>query len=107
MKFTQYKPKQADLKEYYTAFQNLFLAVYGTRLATICALDGHALGGGCILALMFDSRVMQDGARIGMNEAEFGLAAPNWAMSLLRNTVGQRAAEKALSTGMVFESGAL
>jgi enoyl-CoA hydratase/carnithine racemase len=68
-------------------------------------MDGHALGGGCILALMFDSRVMQYGARIGMNEAEFGLAAPNWAMSLLRSTVGQRAAEKALSTGTVFDSG--
>jgi 3,2-trans-enoyl-CoA isomerase len=46
-------------------FQEVWLALYGTRLATVASLNGHALAGGCILALACDLRVIGPSANIG------------------------------------------
>lgn len=40
---------------------------------------GHAIAGGCVLALNCDSRIMVNGKfKIGLNEAKLGLVVPFW-----------------------------
>jgi enoyl-CoA hydratase/carnithine racemase len=70
-------------------------------------MSSHAIAGGCILALMCDVRIIAEGARIGLNESEFGIAAPPWTASMLRNTVGPRHAERSLCLGTLYEAGVL
>lgn len=71
--------------------------------------------GGCCISLCCDYRVMADGARIGLNEVELGIAVPKFWAALMARTVSQGVAEKlcafaqmadaqqALSVGMVDE----
>ena len=63
-----------ELAAYWTAVQEMWLALYMTPLATVAAISGHAPAGGCLLALACDYRVLVEGKyRIGLNEAQIGL----------------------------------
>lgn len=57
--------------------QNVFDAVENLPQVTFAALNGHALGGGCELALACSFRLMVAGARIGLPECRLGLI-PGW-----------------------------
>lgn len=44
-------------------------------------------------------------ARIGLNEAEYGMAVPVWMAEILKKTVGDHHAERACSLATIFEAG--
>lgn len=70
------------------------------------AINGHAPAGGCVLALCCDYRVMADGPyRIGLNETQVGLVAPEGIQRLMRRAVGAHRAERLLVSGELVESG--
>ena len=82
---------------------------------TICALNGHAFGGGLELAAACDIRVMTPRATLAVPEAKVGIV-PGWSgtqrlMRLLPESVGKEmalfgrriSAERALSIGFVAE----
>ncbi len=69
------------------------------------ALAGHSPAGGCVLALCCDYRVMADGPyRIGLNETQVGLVAPEGIQSLLARVVGPHRAERLLVSGTLVEA---
>ncbi|MDI1252860.1 enoyl-CoA hydratase/isomerase family protein [Thermomonas sp.] len=69
------------------------------------ALAGHSPAGGCVLALCCDYRVMADGPyRIGLNETQVGLVAPEGIQSLLARVVGPHRAERLLVSGALVEA---
>ena len=71
----------------------------------VAAIAGHAPAGGCVLALCCDYRVMASGPfRIGLNETQVGLVAPEGIQRLMRRTVGAHCAERLLVTGELVES---
>jgi 3,2-trans-enoyl-CoA isomerase len=97
-----YNKPRASVCAFWTALQDVFLALYGSKLATVCAINGHAPAGGCFLASLSDYRVGasdQPKAVMGLNEAKFGLVAPPWFAGPLANCVGVRQAEKMLQLG--------
>ena len=49
-------------------FAECVAAWYSLRKPVVAALSGHALAGGCILALLADLRILVAGAMIGLNE---------------------------------------
>ncbi|HEV7864336.1 MAG TPA: enoyl-CoA hydratase-related protein [Acidimicrobiia bacterium] len=66
-----------------------FGAWAGLTMPTIGALSGHALGGGCELALTLDFRCMARGrGRIGLPEAQRGLLAAGGGTQRLARLVG-------------------
>jgi enoyl-CoA hydratase/carnithine racemase len=73
----------------------------------VAAIAGHAPAGGCVLALCCDYRVMArspDPAkpfRIGLNETQVGLVAPEGIQALLRRVVGAHRAERLLVGGLM------
>ena len=70
------------------------------------AIAGHAPAGGCVLALCCDYRVMAEGPfRIGLNETQVGLVAPESIQHLLRRVVGAYRAERMLVSGELVHSG--
>lgn len=105
-----YKPEPDRLTQFWTSFQQVFLDLYGSRLAVIGAITGNAPAAGCMLALCCDYRVMastpsSSAAKspvIGLNEAKFGIVAPPFLGNLLLRTIGIRNGELALSLGTLY-----
>ncbi len=51
----------------------------------VAAVNGHAIAGGCILALACDQRIVARGkARIGLTEVLVGVPFPAWALEIAR-----------------------
>jgi len=105
-----YKPDPERLTKFWSSFQQLFLDLYGSRLAVIGAITGNAPAAGCMLALCCDYRIMASSPpsgkppMIGLNEAKFGIVAPPFLGNLMLRTIGMRRGEAALSLGTLYNS---
>lgn len=106
---------RAYLSEFLRDFHACLLALYTYPKPLVVALAGHALAGGCILALSADWRVLQRGSVVGLNEIRAGLALPFDVAEILRASVPPHRLEEvallgrnytnddALATGLVHE----
>mmetsp|Transcript_28197 Transcript_28197/g.71054 ORF Transcript_28197/g.71054 Transcript_28197/m.71054 type:complete len:298 (+) Transcript_28197:27-920(+) len=101
---TMHQPNMDDLNAFWKGLQSLWSSLYGTRLATVAAIQGAAPAAGCLLALSCDYRVIAKGYSLGMNETKFGLVAPPWFQQTLVSTVGNRQAESLLLKGTLVDS---
>lgn len=98
----------ADLAEYRDATPReiaarrmgpLWDAIAGCRKPVIAAVRGHALGGGCELAMHADLIVAGEGARFGQPEVLVGLMPGGGATQRLPRSIGKFAAMRLLLTG--------
>ena len=55
------------------SFYGLFLAVRALPCPTIAAMNGHAIGAGCCVALACDMRIVAREAKLGLNFTRLGL----------------------------------
>lgn len=91
------RPAMGDFLE---RFNHLCLALFTTPFPTVCALSGHAVAGGNILALTCDYRYAAAGEKkIGLNELKLGLPVPYLADLILRHTIGNRYASQMIYSG--------
>ena len=91
---------QAALLAAWTDFFDAARALLNSPVPVVAALAGHAPAGGCVLALCCDYRIMAEGPyRIGLNETQVGLAAPEGIQSLMARVVGPHRAERLLVAG--------
>lgn len=102
-----HNPDPGRLALFWTAFQQVYLDLYGSRLACIAAMEGHAPAAGCMLALSCDYRIMSSSSSnrkvtIGLNESQLGIVAPPWLAQQMMDTVGRRRAEAALALGTLY-----
>jgi enoyl-CoA hydratase len=65
---------------------------------TVAAVDGYALGGGCMLALAQDLRIASDRARFGLPEVTLGFN-PAYGIARLLDVVSGTVARELLLTG--------
>lgn len=98
----------ADLNEYVDAspteilarrMDHLWGAISGCRKPVIAAVRGHALGGGCELAMHADVIVAGEGARFGQPEVLIGLMPGGGATQRLTRAVGKFRAMHLLMSG--------
>lgn len=98
----------ADLKEYVDAtpieiverrMDRLWGAISDCRKPVIAAVRGHALGGGCELAMQCDVIVAGEGARFGQPEVLIGLMPGGGATQRLTRAVGKFRAMHLLMMG--------
>ena len=79
---------RARLQRFMSAFGLMLSALYGLRKPVVAAVSGHAVAGGCILAMAADWRVLRrGGVTIGLNEVKVGVPLPLSVTTLLRATV--------------------
>ena len=106
-------PDEERLPRFWNSLQQVYIDLYGSRLATVAAIQGHAPAAGCFLAMACDYRLMSAGSvfgekkkrhvpTIGLNETRLGIAAPPWMGQLMVRTIGFRQAELALAMGTLF-----
>jgi enoyl-CoA hydratase len=90
--------------------------VWECPLPVVAAVNGHAIAGGCVLAVQADWRLMGDGDfKVGLNEVQLGIGLPSIVVESLRAQVpasslmplaleGQLVApRRALELGLVHE----
>jgi len=79
--------------DFYFRFNQTVLDLYTVPLPSACAIAGHAIAGGTILALTADFRFASSGRKLmGLNEVKIGVPVPYLADLMLRQIVGDRAA---------------
>ena len=105
-----------ELTGFIRRFSDTMLRVFALPFPVVAAVNGHAIAGGCVLALQTDVRVMASGeSRIGLNEVRLGLGLPVAVVETLRCQVpatsllqvaaegGLFLPEEALALGLVHE----
>lgn len=97
-----YLPNQERLRNFWTALQDTWLALYGSAVPTVAVINGHSPAGGCLLATACEYRVMLPNFTIGLNETKLGIVAPKWFMASFLNVLPRRVAEMALTQGRMF-----
>src|SRR6185369_13282808 len=66
-------------------FSRTMTRVFTCPLPVVAAVNGHAIAGGCVLALQADVRIIADvDARIGLNEVRLGIGLPSVVVESLR-----------------------
>lgn len=81
-------------------FNALILEVFSYPGPTAAAITGHAVAGGCLLALACDLRVMALGRpRLGFAELNLGVPVPAGSLRMLRSRCSPLAIDEALLRG--------
>ncbi len=92
------------LKLFYHTFNQLSLDLYKIPKPIIAAITGHAIAGGCILAICCDYRFIADERKLmGLNEIKLGLPVPYPSDCILRQLVGPKNAQEIVYTGEFYE----
>mmetsp|Transcript_11951 Transcript_11951/g.24261 ORF Transcript_11951/g.24261 Transcript_11951/m.24261 type:complete len:297 (+) Transcript_11951:94-984(+) len=103
-----HNPDEQRLREFWSSFQQVYLDLYGSRLACVGAIEGSAPAAGCMLALSCDYRIFSSGSSsskpptIGLNESRLGIVAPPFLARQFIDTIGRRQAELGLSLGTLY-----
>ncbi len=78
-----------------SVLDSMFRKVFEFPKPLVTAINGHAIAGGCLLAISGDSRLMADGSgRIGVPELLVGVPFPVYALEMLRLTLHGRTLEQ-------------
>lgn len=73
------------MRQFMEVFGNAMLRLFCLPLPVVAAINGHAIAGGCVLALQADWRVMVQGPfRMGLNETMLGISLPPTVLEPLR-----------------------
>ncbi len=99
------KLDRPDMSDFFYGFQQALLDLFTLPMPTICAIAGHAVAGGSILALGCDYRIAgHEKTKLGLNEVRLGIPVPYLADLILRNIVEDRIANDLLYRGEFLES---
>lgn len=91
---------RAAMSDFFYGFNAMVFKLYTLPMPTICAMAGHVIAGGAIVALACDFRyAAAEKKQIGLNEVKLGLPVPYLADLILRQIVGDRAATPMLYGG--------
>jgi enoyl-CoA hydratase len=89
-----------EFTHYLTSFTTLYRDLFMYPKPLVAALNGHAIAGGCMIALACDSAIMQEGAKISLNEIGFGSSVFAGSTEMLQFRTGPRASEVLYSGAM-------
>jgi len=85
---------------FFTKFHKMAFDLYTLPCPTIAAINGHAVAGGCVIALLCDFRFAgSDSLKFGLNEVRLGVPVPYLADLVLRQIAGDRTATRMLLDG--------
>ena len=74
---------RAELESFMVLFAEAIQTLFGLEKPLVAALGGHAVAGGCVLALTADLRILSaENAQMGLNEVQVGVPLP-WTVTQL------------------------
>jgi enoyl-CoA hydratase len=91
------------LKEFVRDYQRCVLRIFMFPKPIVCAIAGHAIAGGAILALASDRRIMGDGDfQIGLREVAIGIPLPTFGCELARSVMPPTSLVGAVMRGELY-----
>ncbi|HSN99084.1 MAG TPA: enoyl-CoA hydratase/isomerase family protein [Candidatus Nanopelagicales bacterium] len=98
-----YDLDRSAVERFVDAFDGLFARVAAFPWPAVAAINGHAIAGGCIIAMATDYRLMSPGPfRIGVNEVALGIPFPSAAFEIARRGAPPSAWAEALFEGRLY-----
>ncbi len=98
-----YEYDRMAMQGFITKFGQAVLGLFALRKPVVAAVAGHAVAGGCVLALTADHRVLRRGSQIGLNEVRVGIPLP-WSVAiLLKNAIAPAALSRVALLGLNFK----
>ncbi len=95
-----YELSREEFSKFYMEFNELCIELYTFPKPTVAAITGHAIAGGCILALCCDYRFISEGKKLmGLNEIKLGVPVPYPAVQILENMIGIEQAKEFVYSG--------
>lgn len=96
---------QVAMERYLGVLDDLVDALFGYPGPVAAAVNGHAIAGGCVIALCADFRVAVDDprARIGLNEVAIGLEFPRKILRLARHRISRQTHERVLLEAGLYD----
>lgn len=88
----------AGMDTFLTALEDLLYALYNYPGPTVAVVNGHAIAGGCLVAMCCDHRVCaaEPKLKIGLNEVALGLQFPPAVLALARRRLAPQAFDEAI-----------
>jgi len=85
--------------------EELVKALYEHPAPVVAFVNGHAIAGGCVIALTADLRIAtaRPGVRIGLNEVAIGLRFPPLTWAMVRARVPGPACERAILEAALYD----
>jgi enoyl-CoA hydratase/carnithine racemase len=80
------------MSSYLKLLEDVFARLYQYPAPTVALVNGHAIAGGCVLALCCDARVAvaDEKVKIGLNETALGVVFPPRTLAIVRARVPPR-----------------
>lgn len=95
----------ADTRDNYRrGVQKIALAFAAVEVATIAAVNGHAIGLGCDLACLCDLRVASDDAKFAASFVKMGIVPGDGGAWILPRTIGYARAAEMILTGDTYSA---
>jgi enoyl-CoA hydratase len=91
-----------QMARFIESFSVLMLRLFELPFPVVAAIDGHAVAGGCVLALQADVRIMSAGT-IGLNEVRIGVGLPAVVLETLRMQVPPQSLRPIALEGTLFD----
>ena len=96
---------KADFQRFLEKFTELYTILFLYPKPVIAALNGHTIAGGCMLSNACDYRIMvENSAKISLNEITFGASIFAGSVEMLRFNVGSRNAQTVLYSGAMYSA---
>jgi len=95
---------RATLGSFVERFHGVFVRFFSHPQPVVAAINGHAIAGGCVLALQADHRLMAAGeARIGLTEVQLGVGLPSAALEAARYHLSPAAFQEVTLEGRLYD----
>jgi enoyl-CoA hydratase len=90
-----------EFASFLTSFTTLYRTLFSYPKPLVAALNGHAVAGGCMLALAADTAIVAEGnTKISLNEITFGSSVFAGSTEMLQFRTGARASDVLYSGAM-------
>src|SRR5882724_861270 len=94
---------RSGMKSFMSNFKATFMRLFSFPKPIVAAINGHAIAGGCVMALACDYRIMGRGsALIGLNEVKLGVGLPTMVVEFARTVVPPQCFPQVLLMGETF-----
>lgn len=93
-----------DVRLVLDGFEALVLELFSYPGPTVAGVEGHAIAGGCLVALACDRRVMCSTGRLGLSEVNLGVPIPAGCVEMLRARLSAAATERLMLAGEGFSA---
>jgi enoyl-CoA hydratase/carnithine racemase len=97
---------ETGMRRFLDLLNDVVDALYNYPGPTVACVNGHAIAGGCIVALCCDLRIVaaDPAIRIGLNEVALGLEFPPKVLELVRRRVSRRWIDRVILEGALHDA---